>query len=238
MNRLRFLLSIPLLSNLATIASAADDPGDDEPYDTYLKYLRTQGLKAEECVDHSPSELFGIIREREKLSWRGTTGHGATVVDKFYAKYLETLQPYIDKHSPDVAKARPALRELYYFLTDTFEEDVGHHRTYIDHKRVDAYVEHLIAVLGEGAISSTAWDLDLSIDDAAGYVRTRLILLRDFGHGPNFDLFRGQLASKLRQIEKQFGFNMRELNYYVVCFADNYFTPLDPLRSAPVGGSP
>jgi hypothetical protein len=225
----RFLFTAVLLWCPALCAFAGND-------ETYVNYLNKNGLKVDECVSEAPGTLFQTLAEREKLGYAGTPANGATTVNTFYQKYLAALQPYNDSHFADVAKARQSLRDLFYYITDAFE-DATRNRTYITHKRVDALVEHFIVCLAEPHMPAKALHLDLSVDDAAAYLRARLVLIHVDGSipDPDFDAFRGQIAAKLRRIGKEHGGDIQPLalHYYAVTFADDFRTPLDPIIGAP-----
>ena len=206
-------------------AAGASGPNDD----SFTNYLERTGLKAEECAAHSPAELFPIIQQRENLHYLHTPGSQADAVTAFYKAYRTALQPLNDARHSKVAEARPELRELFYFLSDSFLTSVGH-RTYITRVRIDGFVEHLISDLASQLHTplKTGY-LSRSPDDTAAYLRTRLVLVGDgLPSTIDFDAFQAKVSSLLQPLVKRRGdLDLRALYYYAITFADEYPKPLE-----------
>jgi hypothetical protein len=199
---------------------------------TFLDYLGRTSLKVEDCVSRDPSELFLVIAEREKLGYSGTPSHEESVVEAFYQNYTKVLRAHNDFKHVEVAKARAGLQELFYSVTDRFE-DLLRWRSYITHARVDAYVEHIISMLADGGFPGESLAADLSVTDVAGYVRTSCVLrfARDGAAilTPDWDGISADVTRHLRTIARSPSpHESRALHYLLAQFADTYPNALHP----------
>jgi hypothetical protein len=201
--------------------------GNDDSLDNYL---REKGITAAECHDRSPSELMGLIEEREKLGHGGTTGHMEDAATHFYQTYLAALQPAVDARFPKAKALRRPLQKLHCFIFDSMQS-MTHDRTYITHERIAAYTEHVLESLYEsGETLDFAAESKPTAREVAAFARLKAaisfntqIVLR-----PNYVQYSTRFLRHLKSAEgadpKISAYNLR---IHVVDFVNKYVPLLD-----------
>ncbi|MEK7951925.1 hypothetical protein [Luteolibacter soli] len=225
------LLSLSLLLAPILIGGGLAEPPPATPparsWDDYLATAPTP-LDPKNCISEKPWELFGRMGEQMNLTLYNDPKKDAATRAKFLTTYTRTLATAADRRDPQATAQRPAFRELHDFIAAAFARAPRAKSSLSDAER-KAFIERSFS----GGGLNWASFLGFSIDDTAGYIRARLILAGSTVPAPELDLFRGQLAAKLRRYTEQPSTAVSKENtcYALIAFAQSY--RIDPPAAAP-----